>query len=378
MIRKASIYRIVSDFFTNFSYIVDSFFGGDFFKNIQYSFSEKIFRIKEQVSGRAVENLVPSLIIQIQDFYPFDTFSLNRNLIVTDYTPLKQVICVNETKGEYIEAVNAVWKIPFTVNIGARSTFEAIEIKDYLISLFPIESFTYFPNENYKFVSLIPIFDYKNLLPNWDFGKDEIYYYYIKTEDISGRDNVLLLPYEFQVLLRVNDVSKSQDKNVVDQTEYSLNTLSFEAVVEFPQYLILNSSIEIKKLEWVLKPLPDYIPLPVTTYTPIEILKRADRKMDFVFSTYVTKGNATSENNEVIKISFSSQFEGNIIYLKAGDVLLSSLNNDGIKDFKVKKSNSGTYVYNFSIEKARLPSSLIDGFKNKKYRFDCHVFNSSS
>ena len=251
--RVVDIYRFYRDLFTNFALVIQKIFGGDFFKKIEFSFSDYTFTVKNYLDNPGADLQEPALIVKAGEFKPFQGYNRTGAFfnLFPNNTFQKQILCVNETKNEYIAAVYDYFSIQLIATISTSSNFESIQIKHYLQQVFPVGYIFPFPSEGARINTLIPLFDYQDLLPNWDFNNDEIYYYLkipgeqlFKTEEIVGDTTPIFLEYSYTPIVIVQDLSKDQDRNIVQQVQFAANSISFEFIVPVPLYLIIGSGSE--------------------------------------------------------------------------------------------------------------------------------------
>jgi len=254
--RVVDIYRFYRDLFTNFALVIQRIFGGDFFKKIEFSFSDYTFTVKNYLNNPGADLQEPALIVKAGEFKPFQGY--NRTGVFFNLFPSntfqKQILCVNETRNEYIAAVYDYFTIQLIATISTSSNFESIQIKHYLQQIFPVGYVFPFPSEGAQINTLIPLFDYQELLPNWDFDNDEIYYYLkvpgeqlFKTEEIVGDTTPIFLEYSYTPIVTVQDLSKDQDRNIVQSVQFASNSISFEFIVPVPLYLLIGRGAETIK-----------------------------------------------------------------------------------------------------------------------------------
>jgi hypothetical protein len=349
----SNIYKFYRDLFVNFALTIQKIFGGDFFKKIQFSFSDYTFTVKNYLNSPGSDLEEPALIVSAGQFQPFQPYNKTGTFfnLFPDSTVNKQILCVNETKNEFIAVVYDYYQIDLNVTISTSSNFEALEIKHYLQTIYPIGAVYPFPADGYTINTLIPFFDYKEYLQNWDLENDEIFYLLqtpseqlFKTESLTGKDTVIFLEYSFTPLLIVRDISEDEKRNLLQSIQFASNSLSFTFIVPAPIYLIIGKSGEIaQKIDLNLQILKNQKILyseSYTTSTPKDLLEKLEETYPqdqykfydgFIISTGVNLVENTDEylkfelvGTKITELIENGKISNSIFFIPLTDKLFSS------------------------------------------------------
>jgi len=377
-----SVNRILRDLFVNFGAVVDNIFGGNFFKSIQYSFSDYVFTLKRALK-EPKSSSDTKLFINVTDYTSFDNFDYLPRL---QYIPFdffdNQIVCVNETKGEYFEVINSWFQVDFTVNIDTDSNLRAAEIKHYLQTIFPKNVYQIFPSPDNKIISYIPLND-TSIISDWDLSSDKIFYIYKNLNPFTGKET-LFLPYELQPLIFNNgNVDNEEKRNLLQGNRYSVNEINLSFIFPLPVYLLFKSNIEVKQIKLTIKDVLNTFTIPImaTSYTPIEILNEYSEYLDrYLISSYIGNKDIIKEDDNYLYLKCSIDLGrfGIIDKNKLGMFGVSGgavySNIQTLDNYAIIIDNLTQTEIHFRFIKDKINPDLLDYFKSGDTRIDLHFF----